>query len=517
MAAAMLLPPAYLAVRAIGGGSESLELLFRARTAAILGRSLLLVVVVTGLCVVVAVPVAWFTARTDMPLRRVLAVATSLPLVIPSYVAGFLFAVALGPRGMLQGVLEPLGVQRLPEIYGLPGAALTLVLLSYPYVLLPARAALSRMDPSLEEASRSLGRGPLVTFLQVTMPLLWPSVLAGALLVALYTLSDFGAVSLMRYETFTWAIYLQYESAFDRHLAAGLSLVLLAVALVILAVETLGRGQGRYHRVTPGVSRPAPPVRLGRWRWPALGYCTALTSLALLLPMAILAYWLLRGVTSGEPFALLWGAARNSLYVSGLAAVVATVVSLPVVMLAVRYPRRLTALLERSTYVGFALPGVAVALGLIFFFANYYLEISFWGVRVDVDLYQTVALLVFAYVVLFMPAVVGAGRSALLQVSPRVEEAARSLGSTPWRVFVSVTFPLIWRVILAGAALVFLLTMKELPATLILSPVGFKTLATSIWSAASEAFFAQAAASSLLLVLAASVPMAFLVLRQQQR
>ena len=505
VAAAILLPPAYLLVRAIGDGSGTWELLFRVRTAAILGRSLLLVVVVTSACVVVAVPVAWLTTRTDMPLRRVFGVIAALPLVIPSYVGGFLFVVALGPRGMLQGLLEPLGVDRLPEIYGLPGAAFTLVLLSYPYVLLPVRAALSRMDPALEEASRGLGHGSWNTFFRITFPFVRPSLLAGALLVALYTLSDFGAVSLMRYETFTWAIYIQYDSAFDRGLASGLSLVLVVLALVILGAEALSRSRAPQYRVTPGVVRPATPVHLGRWGWPATALCGAVVAVALLLPMAILAYWVVQGWTSHEAVSFPWRATWNSLYVSGLAATVATVVSVPVAVLAVRFPGRLTALLERGTYVGFALPGVAVALGLVFFASGY--------VR---PLYQTTGLLVFAYLVLFLSVAVGASRAGLLQVSPRLEEAARGLGKRPAQVLLAVTLPLMSRGMLAGTALVFLLTMKELPATLILGPIGFSTLATSIWSAASEAFFAQAAVASLLLVLATAVPMAFLALRQQR-
>ena len=158
--AALLLPPVYLVVRSLGGGSELWDLLFRAKVAAILGRTLLLVVAVSAGSVVIALPLAWLTARTDLPLRRTWAVLTSLPLVIPSYVAGFVVVVALGPRGMLQGALEgPFGVERLPSIYGFAGAMLTLTLLSYPYVFLTIRAALERMDPALEESARGLGPG----------------------------------------------------------------------------------------------------------------------------------------------------------------------------------------------------------------------------------------------------------------------------------------------------------------------------------------------------------------------
>ena len=504
VAGAILLPLAYLLVRATGGGTDTWDLLFRARTAAILGRSLLLVVTVTSTCVALAVPVAWLTTRTDMPLRRVLSVATALPLVIPSYVAGFLFSVALGPKGTLQGFLEPLGVERLPEIYGLPGATLTLALLSYPYVLLPVRAALSRMDPALEEAARGLGHSARATFFDITMPLIRPSLIAGSLLVVLYTLSDFGAVSLMRYETFTSAIYVQYESAFDRGLAAGLSLVLVGLALAVLAGESIGRARSPHYRVTPGVTRPAAPVHLARWRWPAAAFCGAIVAVALVLPMAILTYWLVQGMTSEQSVSLPWRAAWNSLSVSGMAAAAATVLSIPIAVLAVRHPGRATALLERGTYLGFALPGVAVALGVVFFASNVP-----W-------LYQSTGLLVFAYVVLFLSVAVGASRAGLLQVSPRLEEAARGLGKTSGQVLLGVTLPLMGRSMLAGTSLVFLLTMKELPATLILGPIGFSTLATGIWSAASEAFFAQAAVSSLFLVAVTAVPMAFLALRQQR-
>ena len=234
------------------------------------------------------------------------SVVTALPLVIPSYVAGFLVVIVLGPRGMLQGWLAPLGVERLPEIFGFPGAAFTLTLLSYPYVLLPVRAALGNIDPSLEETSSLLGKSAWATFFRVTLPLLRPAIAAGALLVALYTLSDFGAVSLLRYETFTWAIYVQY-GYLARDLAAALSLVLVALALTILVLEASARGRAGYHRSATGAVRPAPTVRLGRWRWPALALCSTIVLLSLVMPMSVLGYWVVRGVSAGEALPSLWG------------------------------------------------------------------------------------------------------------------------------------------------------------------------------------------------------------------
>ena len=504
--AALLLPPVYLAVRSLGSGNEFWELLFRERVAAILGRTLLLVVTVTAASVVIALPLAWLTARTDLPLRRTWTVLTSLPLVIPSYVAGFVVVVALGPRGMLQGALEaPFGVDRLPSIYGFVGAMLTLTLLSYPYVLLTVRAALQRMDPALEEAARGLGWGPVATFFRVVVPLLRPAVGAGALLVGLYTLSDFGAVSLLRYETFTWAIFSQYESSLDRTLGAGLSLVLVALALAWVALEFISRGRSRYYSAAPGSVRPAPAVRLGRWRWPAVSLCASVTALGLGLPVGILIYWVVRGVLAGEDLDLLWAAARNSLYISALAALTATAAALPVGLLSVRHPGILSGILERLGYVSFALPGIAIALALVFFGANY---AGF--------LYQTTGLLLLGYLALFLSPALGAVRATLLQVNPRVEEAARGLGRSPLGAFTSVTLPAARPGIAAGASLVFLLTMKELPATLILSPAGFTTLATSVWSFTSEAFFARAAMPSLLLIILSGVPLALLMLRERR-
>ena len=501
----MFIPIAYLVLRTLGAGAEVFDLLFRSRTLEILVRSGLLAAAVAGASVAIAAPLAWLTVRTDLPFRGVWSVVTALPLVIPSYVGGFLVVLALGPRGMLQGWLEPLGVERLPEIFGFPGAAMTLTLLSYPYVLLPVRAALGSLDPSLEETSRLLGRGAWATFFKVTLPLLRPAIAAGALLAALYTLSDFGAVSLLQYETFAWAIYIQY-GYFARDLAAALSLVLVALALSILVFEARARGRAAYYRNATGAVRPPPAVRLGRWRWPALAFCFSIALLSLVMPMSVLGYWVVRGVSAGEPLLSLWSQARNSLYVSGLAALVTVLAAVPIATLVVRYPGRLSSLLERFTYLGFALPGVVVALALVFF-----------GARVATPLYQTLSLLIFAYMALFLPTAVGAIRSSLLQVDPALEEAARSLGRTPFRALLAVTVPLARPGILAGAALTFLLTMKELPATLILSPIGFKTLATSVWGAAEEGFFTQAATGGLLLILASAAPMAFLILRGERR
>jgi iron(III) transport system permease protein len=501
----MLVPITYLVVRTVDAGSDAWGLIFNASTAAILWRSIVLVFFVTIVSVVIGVSIAWLTARTDIPLRRSLTVLTALPLVIPSYVFALVVVTTLGPRGSLQGVLEPFGVDRLPSIFGLPGAVFTLSLLSYPYVMLPVRGALLRLDPAIEEASRGLGHGPWATLWRVTLPMVRPGIIAGALLIALYTLSDFGAVSLLRYQTFTFAIFIQFESALDVSVAAALSLVLVFLAITLLALEAWNRGQGRYYRTTPGSARKSSAVQLGRWRWPLAGLVGLIVILSLIVPMSTLVFWVLRGVSAGESFVSLWSEILGTLGVSLAAAVAAALVGIPIAVLSVRFPSKVSSALERLTFIGFALPGVPVALAFVFFAASLALPI-----------YQTTFILVLAYVVLFLPAAVGAIQVSLRQVSPRIEEAARGLGKTSFQAFRSVTLPLLSRGVAAGAALVFLLSMKELPATLILAPIGFDTLATSVWGAASEAFYARAAMPALLLVITASVPMAMIVIRERR-
>ncbi len=505
IAALMVSPLAYLVIRASEGGQGLLDLLWRPKTLEILRNTVTLTVIVTVASVAIALPLAWLTTRTDLPGRRVWAVLTTLPLAVPSYVGAFAVIAALGPRGIVQGWLEHwFGIERLPEIYGLPGAALTLTLFTFPYILLPLRAALRGMDAALEEASRSMGLGAGETFRRVTLPQLRPALAAGALLVAFYTLSDFGAVSLLQLDVFTRAIYTQYRGAFDRTLAAGLALVLVALTVGVLLLEAWTRGGGRYHRSTAGATRPPTVARLGRWRWPALAYCGLVVGLSLAMPVGVVGYWLVRGLRAGEPLRVVWDAAVSSASVSLAAALVTVVVAAPVVVLAVRYPGRLAAIVERSTYAGYALPGIVVALSLVFF-----------GVRYARPLYQTLAMLVIAYVIRFLPQAVGSLRTSFLQVNPHLEEAARSLGTAGPKVWLRVVVPLVRPGLVSGAALVFLTVIKELPATILLRPTGFNTLATRIWTATSEGFWARAAAPALLLIVIAAIPLAVVAWRER--
>jgi iron(III) transport system permease protein len=503
----MLLPLAYLVLRAAEADAGSWDLILRDRTVALALRSAGLAAAVTTAGILIGVPLAWLTVRTDLPMRRIWGVLVALPLVIPSYVGAFALIAALGPRGMLQDVLEgPLGIERLPDISGWPGAFLALTLFTYPYVFLLVAAGIRGLDPSVEEAARSLGRSPWQTFRTITLPLLKPSIAAGGLLVALYTLHDFGAVSLMRFQAFTQAIYLQYKGAFDRTPAAILSLMLVVLALGVLVMERRARGRARYYRSGAGAKRPVKPVALGRWKWPAIAFCSGITLIALVLPISVIVFWLFRGLAAGEEVRLTWAAAGGSVLVSAGGALGALGAGLPIALLAARHPGRATSLTERLSYSGYALPGIVVALAFVFFAAN-----------LTPALYQSLPLVVIAYVVLFLPQASEPLRGALLQVGPRIEEAGRALGKGRISVFRRLVLPLISRGAVAGAALVFLTAMKELPATLLLRPTGFETLATRVWTGAAAGLYSRAAGPALLLIVICAVPLYLLVRRVEVR
>ena len=507
VAGLILLSPMYLVFRSLNTDISTWQLLIRPRVFMVLLRTILLVVSVTVISSLIAIPLAWLQVRTDLRLKKLWSVLTLLPLVIPSYVGGFIFIVALGPKGMLQKLLSAIwGIERIPDINGYLGAVVILSLLSFPYILLTVKSGLRQLDPNLEESAQILGDGRWRLFFLITMPVLRPSIVAGALLVALYTLSDFGAVSILRYETFTWAIFNQYEGSLNRNFGALLSMILIVISLFVVISEGLSRGKGRYYRSGHGVSRHPKLISLGHWQWPSLLFSIAVTVLGLVLPISVLLYWLIRGVLAGEPLLILLGPMINSITISLAAAVVTVIVAIPVAVLSVRYISVLGIVIEKVTYIGFALPGIAVALGLVFFGANYMPLI-----------YQTFVILIVGYVILFLPAAVGSIRASLLQVRPEIEQAGRSLGHSSFYVLKTLTIPLVKHGMFAGGAIVFLLTMKELPATLILSPLGFDTLATSIWSASSEAFFAQAAAPALLLILVSAIPLALITIREDFR
>ncbi|NEE01310.1 ABC transporter permease [Phytoactinopolyspora halotolerans] len=504
VAALAVLPAVYLVIRAAEGGQATAwDVLGHARTYEVLLNTAGLTAAVTVGAIAVGAPLAWLTVRTDVPARGLLTVLLALPLALPSYVAAYAYVSLLGPRGLVQGWLEPLGVDRLPSIYGFWGAWAVLTVISYPYVFLTVRAALRRMDPSAEEASRTLGQSAAGTFRRVLVPALRPALAAGGLLVALYTLSDFGAVSMLRFDAFTRVIYVRY-GLIDRSAAAVLALLLVVLAVAVLIAEMRTRRAAAAH--THAGARYVRTVPLGRWRWPACAGAVAVFVLGAVLPVAVMVLWLVRGIRAGYAFGGLGELVLNSMQAAGWGTAVAVVAAWPVAILTARHTTALTRVLEPATWIGYALPGVVVALGLVSF-----------GARHAPALYQTMATLVVAYVVMFLPLAVGPIATSVRQVNPAWEHASRTLGHGPRETFRRVVLPLSRPGVTTAAALVFLTVMKELPATLMLAPTGFSTLATQVWSATTDNFYGRAAAPALTLVLLASLPAAALALRDEIR
>ena len=472
-------PLAYLVVRLLEAGpAVVVETLVRQRTLETLGTSIALVLIVVTACVVIGVPVAWLIARSALPGARIWGVLVVLPLAIPSYVSAYAW------------------LAEFPWMSGIWAAALILTLCSLPYVVLPTAAALRGVDPAMEELARSLGRGPVRAFMVAALPQAWPATAAGALLVGLYVLSDFGAVSLMRVDAFTRVIFMSYRSSFDRTGAAVLAamLVLLAIALVI--AERSVRGRGQRWRTSTGAARRQIPVPLTRTQTRlATTGLTVLVVLGIGVPIVSLVRRLIEGSRTPLVLGELLSALANTAWLGLLGAVLAVALALPVGILAARYRTRATRIIEASSFTGHALPGVVVGLSLVFL-----------TITLAPAIYQTVATLALAYAVLFLPKAIGAARTSVAAVPPVLELTARSLGRGPIAAWTQVTGRIALPGIAAGGLLVMVTAMKELPATLMLRPTGLDTLATELWSRTEVSAYGAAAPYALALIAVAAVP-----------
>ncbi|MEM9492371.1 MAG: iron ABC transporter permease, partial [Myxococcota bacterium] len=422
LVAVLCLPLIYLVWRAWQLGAEPAQAVFgRGHTWAALGRTLLLGIGVAGLSVALAVPLAWLTHACDLPGRRLFRVALNLPLAVPSYVSGFVVVTALAPAGVVHDALVRIGIEI--EVYGPVGAFLAL-LYSYPFALLAVQAALTRTDPRQWEAARSLGASPWQAFWRVIAPGLRPAMASGGLLVALYAIGDFGAVSLTRYPSLSYLIYLRYKSLFDRDEAIYLSLLLVVVAVALVAILLALRGRAGRHTTTHGSHRQWPTIALGRWRWPALALCVAVVALGVVLPAAMVCFWLWRGLSLGHHITLPWAESATSLGLGvGAAALITALAVVPAISQRVRASTRsgpAGAGHHLITHLGYALPGIVVALAMVSFVTQY-----------AYPLYQTTALIVAAYAIRFFPLGVHVVGDAAARSNPGLIQAARSLGCGP--------------------------------------------------------------------------------------
>jgi len=507
-------PLAYIFIRALGAEPDAWQRLLQARMWKLMGNTLALVVAVTSGALLTGVSMAWLTERTNLPGRKILRGMLALPLAIPAYIGGIVHLTLLRPRGgFIPQALEAIFGQPvpLPSPIGFWGAAFILTLFTYPYVYLLSSAAFHRLHASMEEVARTLGRTPRQVLWQVILPALRPGLMAGALLVALDILAEYGTVALLRYETFSSAIFIQLSGRYDRSAASILSGVLVGMAIFILWAELRLQGKARFTQIESNW-RPVPLASLGKWRLPAFFLVLAVVSASLLVPMTVLIVWSIRAFLDSQTLNMVFRTgslgfgsfAWNSLWTSSLAATVAVTLSLPVALLSIRHPSRISRLISRFCQVGYAIPGVVIALSLV-------LLVN----RLLPFLYATPFVVVIAYVLRHMPQAIRSSESAINQLSPSLEEAARSLGRTPLQTFLQVTLPLVMPGILAGGTLVFLTSLKELPATLLLRPAGFDTLAVRVWIWAVDGYYMQAAPAALFLVITAALPLYFLLRRER--
>ena len=497
----VLVPLTYLLLRAAEADTAELAaIVFRSRNLYLFLNTVLLVGGVVIVDIILALPFAWLTSRTDLKARRFFTLMGVLPLAIPGYVMAY----ALLGLGGADGAFAQLFGRSLPRLSGYWGALTALSFYTFPYFYLNVRSALIGVDPALEESARSLGYRPRDVFYYVLVPQLRPALYASALLVGLHVLGDFGVVSLMRFETFSYALYVQYIASFDRIYAAWLALMLLVFAGCLLYVEArLLRGLS-FHRAGIGTTHQGALTPLKGWGHLSYLYLGILVFGCIAVPTATIILWMIRGFDSVSLGSLV-KAVSGSLGVSAPAAFLSTGLVLPIAYLGVRHPSALSRLLERFAYIGYAVPPLAFGLSLIVFVLN-----------TIPSLYQTLWVLIYAYTLHFMAEAIGPARSAIYQASPNVEEAARALGYSRIGAFVRVTFPLLIRGLIVGTAFVFLSAMKELPIAFLLSPTGYETLALNVWSNASEALFQNAAPYALLMLIFSGLFVGLLLVRERR-
>jgi iron(III) transport system permease protein len=502
----VLTPVGYIVLRAVIPVPDALaheqispfDIVFHWRNAQLLLNTVLLVAGVLAVTVSLAVPAAWLTTCTSLPGRRLFTLLGVLPLVVPGYLMAYTFRSLGGEIGVISQLF---GIV-IPRPSGYFGALLALSLYNFPYMFLNLRASLRELDPALEESARTLGSTPPAVFTHVVLPQLRPAMLTGAFLIGLHVIADFGVVSIMNFDTFSLALFQQYGIP-NRTASAWLALMVIAMAVIFLATEALLLRGLRLDRVGSGTNRMRRRATLGWWTLPAIALLTLLAIVSVGVPVSTIAYWSLRCTWSLTMLEDVRDAIVNSLSGSVPAAIVATAMAIPIAYMARRYPSKRSFYLERVAYLGFATPPLAFALGLIFV-AKYTATV----------LEYSLVLLVFAYSMHFLAEAVGPLRNSLYRASPRIEEAARSLGCNGFTAFWRVTFPVMRNGIVVACALVFLSCMKELPLTMMLAPHDFHTLAYDVYSYASDdAMFHEAAPYAVAILLVSTGLVAVLLMR----
>lgn len=469
---------------------------------------------------VTGVATAWLVSMCNFPGRRWFEWLLLLPLAMPAYVIAYMYTDLLEFAGPVQGALRELfgWTSRrdywFPEIRSRGGAIMLMGLVLYPYVFLLARTAFLEQSAAMLEASRMLGRTAWQTFFHVSLPVARPAIAVGVALALMETLNDFGTVDYFAVRTLTAGIYDTWLSMNNLGGAAQIASLMLMFVLVLIGVERFGRRNIAYYQQVR-VMQPLPRYTLsGRRKVAAVAICTLPVLAGFLVPMAVLlklavTYFERSWTSDFREYAI------NSFGLSASAAVMAVAVALVITYARRLHRRGLTALASRLASMGYAVPGAVLAIGVIVPFAAFdnavdALAREWLGVSTGLLLSGTVFAVVFAYVVRFLAIAVGQVESSLARVSPSMDMAARTLGFRPVEVLLQHHLPMIRGGLLTAALIVFVDCMKELPATLILRPFNFETLATHVHQYASDEMIGEAALGSLTIVLVGLVPVILL-------
>jgi len=475
---------------------------------AYVATSLLLMVCVGAGAAVVGIATAWVVAAYDFPGRRIYEWALILPLAMPTYVMAYAFTDFFQFSGPVQTLLRELtGQPRLPwfpAIRSWYGAALVFTFAFYPYVYLLARTAFLERSPRLSEAARTLGCGPTRAFFTVVLPLARPAAVAGVTLVLMETLADYGAVSYFGVQTFTTGIYRAWLAMGDRIAAAQLASALLAFIFVLVWLERRSRTRLRFHA---GAHRHAPAPRRLKGQGVAWAHLACLLPLTLgfLLPVAIMLRFAAQDlhVINWERYAA-WLA--NTLQLAAVTSALAVALALALAYAARLTPGRLVHFTNSVASMGYAVPGAVLAVGLLIVVGALDRWLEALGGSWGATLTGTLTLLVYAYLVRFLAVALQTAEAGLAKITPALDASARSLGATTWELLARVHQPLLRRSLLTAALLVFVDVMKELPATLVLRPFNFDTLAVITDQLASDERLGEAAVPALTIVLAGLLP-----------
>ena len=453
-----------------------------------------LIILVVIFSILISLPLAFLNVRTNLPFAKYLTSISVLPIALPSYVMATTQIEIWSKNGWVHNFFKMFfDMNSFPSFYGLPGSVFVLSLITYPYVYIGLSAMFRRFDYQMIDASRTLGDSPFATARKVVFPLVKPTVIAGSLLVSLYVLSDFGAVSLLRYNTFTIAIFNRMYNSISNYGVLEISLLAVLFCFIILTIETKTKNEAR-HFSNSNLS-DLKKIDLGAWKWVIFPISLIPLIFGFILPVSVLIYWLIIGFGENMGFIDVIQPTLNTLFISSVSAVFITIVCIPLLITIRKNIKIFSFLIDKVSYIGLSLPGVIVSMSLVFFCINYFDYI-----------YQTFIVLVLGYFISFLPAALGPIKSSMTQIDPKLEDASFTLGASKIKTYYNVIVRLSSPGFIYGGVLVFILCLKELPVTLILSPIGFQTLATEIWSSASEAFFVKTALASIILVVIAGIP-----------